>query len=160
MVIMPQILWKKCSTCKEDILTGQKYYVCSVSTCQAKATNYVFCSVNCWDAHVPTERHRLGSAGALERVAPKDSILTKAPSLSPEAPIQKQLQMQPIPTPSREAEILVVVSKVRKYISDRSGMNTSAEAYEVLTSKVKKLCELAIDNARAQGRKTVMARDF
>ncbi|MBY0371619.1 hypothetical protein K2X33_13105 [bacterium] len=59
-----------------------------------------------------------------------------------------------------DEEVLVVVSKVRKYVSERSGMNTSASVYDVLTDKIKGLCDRAIDQARADGRKTLMDRDF
>lgn len=57
-------------------------------------------------------------------------------------------------------EILVVVSKVKKKIKEMSGMNTSANAMEALTRIVEKECEKAINNAQADGRKTVMDRDF
>jgi hypothetical protein len=152
---MPQV-WRKCSSCKNDIQTGQKYYVCSVSTCQGKVTNYAFCSINCWDAHVPVERHRPDSAGAIERVAPKEPAAEAPRRVIPSASATASAS----PSKLGEDEVLVVVTKVRKFISDKSGMNTSAEVYDVLTSRLKKLCEMAIDEARAQGRKTVMARDF
>ena len=153
---MPEV-WKKCSSCKKDILTGQNYYVCSVSTCQGKATNYAFCSVGCWDAHVPVERHRPDSAGAIERTAPKD--------LSAADPVRRIVGSAPASTAASSAklgedEVLVVVTKVRKYISEKSGMNTSAGVYEELTERVKRLCDRAIEEARNQGRKTVMDRDF
>lgn len=135
------------------MMTGQRYYVCSVSTCQGKITNYAFCSVECWDAHLPVERHRSDSAGAIERTAPRD--LTSAPADSGQKIIPKSAAKL-----STEDEVLVVVSKVRKYVSDRSGLNTSAEVYDTLTDKVKRLCDQAIDHARSQGRKTVMSRDF
>lgn len=57
-------------------------------------------------------------------------------------------------------EILVVVSKVKKKIKEKSGMNTSANAMEALTRIVEKECEKAVQNAQADGRKTVMDRDF
>lgn len=57
-------------------------------------------------------------------------------------------------------EILVVVSKVKKKIKEKSGMNTSANAMEALTRIVEKECEKAIQNAQADSRKTVMDRDF
>ncbi len=145
-------VWKKCSSCKKDILTGQTYYVCSVSTCQGKVTNYVFCSVNCWDAHVPTERHRPDSAGAIERTAPKD--------LNQAEPARRVMVGSPSSAAKEDGEVLVVVTKVRKYIADRSGMNTSASVYDALTEKVKRLCDQAIEEARTQSRKTVMDRDF
>lgn len=57
-------------------------------------------------------------------------------------------------------EILVVASKVKKMIKEKSGMNTSASAMEALTRIVEKELEKAIGNAQADGRKTVMDRDF
>jgi histone H3/H4 len=57
-------------------------------------------------------------------------------------------------------EILVVVSKVKKMIKDKYGMNTSSSATEALTKVVLNACETAARNAQADGRKTVMDRDF
>lgn len=155
---MPEI-WKKCSSCKSDILCGQNYYLCSVSTCQGRTTNYAFCSVNCWDAHLPIERHKGDSAGALERKAPltpatDDRATRRVIAGKPEAG-------KPSGGPSSvEDEVLVVVSKIRKYIADKSGgMNTSASTYEALTDRIHRLCDRAIETARSQGRKTVMDRD-
>lgn len=148
--------WRKCSSCKKDILTSQKYFVCSVSTCRGNATNYAFCSVNCWDAHVPIERHRGDSAGAIEKIAPND-VAADGPM-----PFGQKRIVGAGSTPgakSVEDEILVVVSKVRKYVSDKSGMNTSAGVYEALTDRIKTICDKSIENARTQGRKTIMDRD-
>lgn len=39
-------------------------------------------------------------------------------------------------------------------------MNTSGGVMDVLSDYVRVLCDRAIDNARADGRKTVMDRDF
>jgi len=150
-------IWRKCSSCKKDIMTGAKYFVCSVSTCQGKTTNYVFCSIDCWDAHVPTERHRPDSAGAIERTAPKEA------GAQPDAPKRVIASSPPSGSSGKTSvddEILVVVSKVRKYVADKSGLNTSAEVYDTLTEKIKRLCDRAIDVAKANGRKTVMSRDF
>jgi hypothetical protein len=133
-------------------MTDQTYYVCSVSTCQGKVTNYVFCSIPCWDAHVPTERHKPDSAGALERRAPH----TAAPE---GAEPRRIVVASAAAKPQGEEELLVVLSKVRKYIADRSGMNTSASVYSALTERIKRMCDLAIETARSQGRKTVMDRD-
>ncbi|NGX51467.1 MAG: hypothetical protein K1060chlam2_01333 [Chlamydiae bacterium] len=58
------------------------------------------------------------------------------------------------------SQVLVVVSKVKKHIKDKSGMNTSATAMEALTKVVERSCERAVENARREGRKTVMDRDF
>ena len=58
------------------------------------------------------------------------------------------------------AETLVVVSKVKKHIKDKSDMNTSASVMERLSQLVERECEKAIENARRDNRKTVMDRDF
>ncbi|MBC7742073.1 MAG: hypothetical protein H7061_07745, partial [Bdellovibrionaceae bacterium] len=57
-------------------------------------------------------------------------------------------------------EVLVVVSKMKQYIKDISEMNTSEEVNQILSDKIRTECEKAIENAHADGRKTVMARDF
>ena len=57
-------------------------------------------------------------------------------------------------------EILVVVSKVKKKIKESSGMNTSASAMDALTKIVERECEKAVNNAKADDRKTVMDRDL
>lgn len=59
-----------------------------------------------------------------------------------------------------EKEILVVTSKMKNYIRTRSGMNTSGSVSEILSDRVRALCDQAIENARSAGRKTVMDRDF
>ena len=60
--------WRSCSNCKKPIGFSQIYYVCSVSTCNKKRGGFVFCSVDCWDAHLPFARHR--SSSAVEERAP------------------------------------------------------------------------------------------
>lgn len=57
-------------------------------------------------------------------------------------------------------DILVVTSKVKKYIKEKSEMNTSAETIDVLSKAIEKLCLKGIESAKADGRKTVMARDI
>ena len=61
-------LWKRCSTCKKEIAFTSVHWVCNVSTCNRSRTALAFCSVGCWDAHVPMLRHR--EAWAEERRAP------------------------------------------------------------------------------------------
>lgn len=63
-------------------------------------------------------------------------------------------------TATSNEETLVVTSKVKNYIRTKSGMNTSSTVIGVLSSKVRQLCDQAIENAKADGRKTVMDRDF
>jgi hypothetical protein len=152
----PQTFWRKCSTCKKEIGFGQTYQVCSVSTCRGKATNYVFCSVMCWDGHLPIERHRADSASAIEKRAPRRDEFEKEQA---QEESQKGRRIVVPSTASDEDEVLVVVSKVRKYIADKSGMNTSAGVYTALTERIKRLCERSIEEAKRQNRKTVMDRD-
>ncbi len=57
------------------------------------------------------------------------------------------------------SDILVVASKVKQYIKEKSQMNTSASTLSALTEVIKGACDKAIANAQAEGRKTVMDRD-
>lgn len=60
--------WRKCNICKKAIGYRQEYWVCNVSTCNRKRTGLIFCTVSCWDAHVPMMNHR--ESWAEERRAP------------------------------------------------------------------------------------------
>jgi hypothetical protein len=62
-------------------------------------------------------------------------------------------------TPDTEAAVLIVISKVKAYIRAKSGMNTSDGIVPVLSDHVRKLLDQAIENAKADGRKTVLERD-
>jgi histone H3/H4 len=57
------------------------------------------------------------------------------------------------------AEVLVVTSKVKKYIKEKSGYNTSGATIDALSGVVQAICDQAIENAQREGRKTVMDRD-
>jgi len=63
---------------------------------------------------------------------------------------------QPVP----DKEVLVVASKLKKYIKDRSGMNCSGDVLEILSDYLRHQANDAIDRAREDGRRTVKARDF
>ena len=58
------------------------------------------------------------------------------------------------------ADSLVVTSKVKKFIKEKGGFNTSAETIEVLSKAVERLCQKGFDSAKSDGRKTVMDRDI
>lgn len=62
--------FKKCTSCKKEIAWKTKYYVCNVTTCTRKRTGLTFCSVSCWDAHVPILRHK--ESWSEERISPKN----------------------------------------------------------------------------------------
>lgn len=64
-------------------------------------------------------------------------------------------------SPLSNDEILVVASKMKNYIREKSGgMSTSADVMDILSVKLRRLADEAIVRARNDGRKTVMARDF
>jgi len=56
--------------------------------------------------------------------------------------------------------VLIIASRLKDYIQARADMNTSASVMDVLSDQVRVLCDRAIENARADGRKTVLDRDF
>src|SRR5204863_5784501 len=60
--------WLRCTECKSEIAYGEKYYQCSVSTCNRSKLRLVFCSIVCWDSHLGDARHR--EAWAEEAHAP------------------------------------------------------------------------------------------
>lgn len=179
--------WRKCSSCKKPINYSTNYYVCSVSTCNRKRVGYVFDSVACFERHLPGARHR--DAGAVEAKSPtyaqwKAEVeadmasggSASAPSSTSTQPAardpQRVIVRQPVSmtgTPSAakpaykdalESEILVVVSKMKNYVRERSDMNTSDSVMQLLSDRLRRLCDKAMDKARADGRKTVMDRDF
>lgn len=161
---MEENFWKKCSSCKKPIAFNAKYYICSVSTCTGQRTGYSFCSVDCWEVHVPGARHR--DAGALERKAPASGSAS-----TEEAPGVRRVVVNPqsaastnkpttATTSAIPRDILIVASKLKDYIRARADMNTSGDVMSVLSDYVRFRCDEAIDNARREGRKTVMDRDF
>lgn len=162
---MEAAIWKKCSTCKKPIGFGDRYQACNVSTCNQSRTGLAFCSVECWDAHLPVMNHR--SAWSEEKRAPSQTEWNNEPAgaappaAARVAPKKEQgTAMTSSPPPNMDNEILVVASKLKAYIRAKSGMNTSADVLEVLSDKLRNLADEGIVRARQEGRKTVMARDF
>jgi hypothetical protein len=155
--------WRPCSACKKPIVLGGRYWTCSVSTCNRARFELVFCSVACWDAHVPGMNHR--NAWCTEHRAPLapdapppvETVRYGAPAKA-EEPARRIAR--PNDTPPEAEEILIVASRLKQYIKDRADMNTSADVLEALSDIVRDRTEDAIRHARAEGRKTVMARDY
>ncbi|MBA3460101.1 MAG: hypothetical protein H0T46_09090 [Deltaproteobacteria bacterium] len=54
---------------------------------------------------------------------------------------------------------LIVISKLKKYIKDRSGMNCSDAVADMLSDHVRAVCDEAIRAAARDERKTVLDRD-
>jgi histone H3/H4 len=172
--------WRKCNACKNPIPFHARYWACSVSTCNRPRTGYVFCTVSCWDSHIAEARHR--DAWAEERRAPSKEGWEQELAANPEAAPAPKPVAPPPSAPVRrvvgdaspssaaavegnvrladtEREILIVVSKLKKYIKDRSGMNTSDAVAEVLSDHVRAICDEAIRTAARDERKTVLDRD-
>lgn len=166
--------WRRCSSCKSPIGFGAQHWVCNVSTCNRPRTGLVFCNVSCWDAHLAVVRHR--ESWALERRAPsaaewereQQAAAQAAPvaaTAAAAAPTERApRRVLPPPTPREpdpiEDDVLVVMSKLKGYVRARSGYNTSDRVARPLSEALRVLCDRAIEKARAEGRKTVLDRDF
>jgi hypothetical protein len=170
----PAPYWRKCSSCKKTIGFHQKYWVCSVSICNRVRTGLIFCSVSCVDAHIPMMNHR--DAGAFEKRSPTEaqyraeqtappaaepkpaSSVSSAPALRPS--LSSASSARPAPASDMDHEILTVASKVKAYIRETSGMNTSDAVMDRLSNHIRRWAMDAIRRAGQEGRETVMDRDF
>lgn len=162
---MDDNFWRKCSSCKKPIQFNSTYYVCSVSTCNNQRTGYVFCSVHCFERHLPGARHK--DAAAVEMTAPRAGAAQGAqgaqePARAPARVFATNTPPGKSQTPPSAVsrEVLVIASRLKDYIHARSEFNTSASVMEALSDHLRIICDRAIENARAEGRKTVMDRDF
>jgi histone H3/H4 len=187
-------VWKNCNLCKAPVAFGAEYFVCSVSTCNRKRTGLLFCSLSCFEAHLPTARHRDAwaerehapsraewqaalaaaetDAGAEPAAArpqersggaeqPVRRVVEARPTVTPGATPGVPAGASPAPAESAEAlDVLVVVSKLKKYVRDWSGMNTSDGAVSILSDHLRELCRDATRQAGLEGRRTVLDRDF
>lgn len=59
-----------------------------------------------------------------------------------------------------EKEVLVVASKVKSYIKSAGDLKCSAAVIDVLSDKVRAICDAAIQSAKADKRKTVQDKDI
>jgi hypothetical protein len=143
--------WRRCSACKDDISLGGVYWVCSVSTCNRVRTALVFCSVDCWEIHLPTDRHR--EAWAVEERAPLQ------PDPPEGTPRKRKTQSASATGGNPGDEILIVASRLKAYIRSQAGYNTSDSVLPVLSAAVRVICDQAIRNARSHERQTVLDRD-
>jgi len=151
-----QNYWKKCSVCKTELKFDDVYYQCSVSNCK----KFSFCSVKCWDVHSSVMNHK--SAGADECMSPKAAweeettkrkILANTPKTS--TTIASSMNNANIPK-----DILVVASKLKDYVKIKHDLNTSANVMSMLSDIMRVLADKASENAKQDGRKTLMDRDF
>lgn len=165
--------WRRCNACKEPIEYGAAYQVCSVSTCNRARTGMAFCSVSCWEVHLPSANHR--EAWAVEKRAPGNAAAARAEAeskprrrLPPTRPAASAAAAPSPPTPAtpvrraRKEEddaVLVIASRLKDYVRDRSGFNTSDRVLGPLSRIVRRALDEAIENARRDERKTVLDRD-
>lgn len=163
--------WKNCTSCRNEIEFGATYWVCSVSTCNRKRLGLFFCSVACWDAHMPGARHR--EAWAVEKQAPSRAEWSKEQE-SEATPTRSKVVASGAAKPARRTvatasptegnddlpkEVLVVVSKLKNYIKAKGDMKTSETVIPVLSQELRRICDRAIRIAGQNERKTVLDRD-
>jgi len=154
--------WRRCSACKQPIELGATYFVCSVSTCNRKRTGLAFCTVSCWEVHLPVANHR--EAWALEKTAPRTA---EAPGQA--APVEtasrpkRRIVASGSAAPRRDEaprEVLIVASRLKEYIRTRCGYNTSEGVLDPLSEIVRRVADRAIKSAQREGRRTVLDRDI
>jgi len=59
-----------------------------------------------------------------------------------------------------ENEALAVATKVKAYVKKTGDLKCSAAGVDVLSEKIRALCDSAIEKAKADKRKTVLEKDF
>src|SRR6185436_11889535 len=92
------------------------------------------------------------SAGAPVRTAPVSPPPSSSSPAGSTSPVPTTLAL----SAAYERDVLIVVSKMKKYIKDRSGMNTSEGVTDLLSEHVRLICDDAIRAAHADERKTVL----
>ena len=153
--------WRRCSACKNPIALGATYWVCNVSTCNRKRTGMVFCTVSCWEVHLPGANHR--ETWAVEKQAPNTAPPTDPARTTAATRERRRIAARPDAAPApRETpqEVLIVSSRLKDYVHARSGFNTSDRVLQPLSEIVRRVCDRAIANAERDGRKTVLDRDI
>lgn len=148
---MTMEIFRHCGSCKKPILPKDHYYLCNISSCRKTA----YCSVPCFDDHVPIFRHK--DAWAEEHRAPEKLVSDVPPK---DRISTARLLTSETKTKEISRDILVVASKLKDYIKNKSGMNTSANVLERLSDMIRIHCDKAIEKAERDHRKTVMDRDF
>ena len=157
---MDQDFWRKCIVCKNQINFSTKYYKCSVSSCDKKRAPAQFCTVDCWDVHRSIMSHK--SAGADEYQSPSKAKYIEEVANTPKVRIVQKPNnsKQTLSDGVNTQDILVVVSKLKAYVKERSDLNTSADVMPELSQIIRRECDRAARRAVEDGRKTLMAKDF
>jgi len=153
--------WRRCSACKQPIAFASTYWTCGVSTCNRERTGLVFCSVRCWEVHLPSANHR--EAWAVEKTAPEGAEPMGSAAKVPESRPGATRRIPSAPAKQGAAapeEVLIVASRLKDYIRASSGFSTSDRVLEPLSVIVRRLCDEAVQSAAREGRTTVLERDI
>jgi len=154
--------WRSCSACKKPIALDSRYWTCNVSTCNRKRTGLVFCSVSCWEVHLPGANHR--EAWAVEQTAPHSLNEETSSGSGGQGKRERrrivQTQSSGRSAPEPPAEVLIVASRLKDYIRAKSGFNMSDRVLSPLSAIVRRVCDEAMSNAAREGRRTVLDRDI
>jgi hypothetical protein len=122
----------------------------------------VFCSVSCWEVHLPDANHR--ETWAVEKTAPRGSDAAgESRTTAPAAVKTRRIIGNDAPETRKKdlpTEVLIVASRLKDYVRARSGFNTSERVLGPLSDLVRRVCDEAIENAERAGRKTVLDRDI
>ena len=153
--------WRRCSSCKREIAFERPYWICSVSTCNRKRMALAFCSVRCWEAHLPVARHR--DAWAEEARSPSREVWVQQQQDAVSEESRRRLVRPARPEVQLDTDIprdtLVVVTKIKNYVRARGDMKTSERVMDVLSEHIRKIADRAIREAARDERKTVLDRD-
>ena len=122
--------WRRCSSCKTQLEYEKTYWVCNVSTCNRKRTGLVFCSVECWDAHLSSMNHR--ESWAEERTAPSRGEWRRELERQAAAAVRTRsggsvTQRQAVPRAASQPSTTVVVRRASERSSSQAA-DSNAEA--------------------------------
>ena len=120
-----------------------------------------------WDKELASQPPEPVVAKPAAPPAPRRIVGEPASAAAGSAPVASVTRGTPVAAPAgtaaltfvAERDMLIVVSKLKKYIKDRSGMNCSDGVADVLSDHVRAICDESIRVAARDERKTVLDRD-
>ena len=113
---MEQNFWRKCGNCKKEILFGMAYQKCSISSCR----KFAYCSVDCWSIHDSVMGHKSAYAEEAKSTVQRSSrrsINSRRKKIIINAKKGQNLLLRV--SPNFDRDILIVASKLKKYVKDR-----------------------------------------
>ena len=111
------------------------------------------------EATSATEKASAKAVAATAKASAKAVTATEKASAKDSRPTRRIVPSASAATSSGDEEVLIVASRLKNYIRETSGFNTSDGVLEPLSVIVRKVCQDAIRNAERDGRKTVLDRD-